>query len=307
MNQQDVISFTTGTPTYLFGHFSAYPFAILIGILSSILTICFFWHREKYSWDILLKLILITIPSSIIGARLFFIFERLIYDPQSIASSWWKIWEGGLSIHGGVLVPLILDLIYLRFKRDVVDLYKVFGMIMPAILIGQAIGRWGNFANHEVYGKTTSYEALKWLGDGIALNMNIDGSYRVPLFLIESFASFLGYILIVWVILLFGWTKPGTTGGIYLLYYGVVRTAMEPLREEAYLFYTLLSIASIIVGIILIVWFEWKGITKYNKVVVWDIKEIDMKKFKINPSMVMYVNKNSKYIQVTTSKRWINE
>lgn len=302
-----LVSFNSGTPTYLFGSFSAYPFTILIGILAAILTICFFWHREKYSWDILLKLILITIPSSIIGARLFFIFERLIYDPQSIASSWWKIWEGGLSIHGGVLLPLVLDLIYLRFKKDVIDLYKVFGIIMPAILIGQAIGRWGNFANHEVYGKDTTYESLKWLGDGIALNMYINGGFKIPLFLIESFASFMGYLIIVWVILLFGWTKPGTTGGIYLLYYGIVRTSMEPLRDESYLFYTLLSIASIITGIILIIWFELKGISKYNKVIIWELRTINIKKIHINPSMVMYVNRNFKFVQAVATKKWINE
>lgn len=292
----NILSTTSGTPTNLFGTFSAYPFAILLGMIASIFTVAFFWKKEQYQWDILLALIIITIPSSILGARLFYIFERLIYNPSDPFpnSSWYAIWEGGLSIQGGVLAPLCLNLIYLRFKKDVVEIRKVFGIILPSVLLGQAIGRWGNFANHEVYGKIVDSSAVAWLGETIAVNMKIDGFYRVPLFLYESIANLVGYILIVWVILYLNLTKPGSTGALYLLWYGIVRVAMEPLREESYVYYTVLSIISIIGGAILLIWFEWDGLARYEKV--------KLSRFSFN-----YINKKVKYVPVNVNTKWINE
>lgn len=289
-------SFDTGEPTFLFGTFSAYPFAIMMGMLCAILTVAFFWKKEKYQWDILLTLIIITIPSALIGARLFYIFERLIYSPADPfpGSSWYAIWEGGLSIQGGVIIPTLLNLLYLSRKKNVVEIRKVFGIILPTVLIGQAIGRWGNFANHEVYGAITNYESLAWMGDAIALNMYIDGSFRIPLFFWESLASLVGYVVIVWGVLYFGWTKPGTTGGLYLIWYGLVRTVMEPFRAESYAFYTILSILSIVGGILLVGWFEWTGIKRFNK--------IKIKKLEFD-----YINKYQKVAVVNVNKRWINE
>ncbi|MGL4183818.1 MAG: prolipoprotein diacylglyceryl transferase [Metamycoplasmataceae bacterium] len=289
--------FTTGQITYLPGTpIAVYSITMILGIFAAIITVMYFWKREKYSFEILLKIILITIPSAIIGARLFFIFERLIYNPGNPfpGSNWWAIWDGGLSIQGGVIVPLILNLIYLSTKRSVIDIKMAFGIILPTVLIGQVIGRWGNFANHEVYGNPTSYESIAWLGPNIAYNMFIDGAYRQPLFLYESLANLVGYILIVWVILNLGLLKPGSTGALYLLWYGIVRTAMEPLREEQYLYYSIMSIISIVAGILFLAFFEITGRKDYI------IEKVGLIKF--------YKNKRINYNLVTTiSTRWINE
>lgn len=290
------VSFKTGTSTYLFGIFSLYPFAILLGMIASIFTVAFFWKKEKYPWDVLLTLIIITIPSSILGARLFYIFERLIYEPSDPfpGSSWYAIWEGGLSIQGGVLLPTLLNLWYLSGKRKVIEIRKVFGIILPTVLIGQAIGRWGNFANHEVYGKPVSYAAVAWLGDAIAYNMAIDGQYRVPLFFYESMVNLLGYILIVWVVLSLNLTKPGTTGALYLIWYGLLRLIMEPFREESYVYYFVLSVISLIFGIFLAIYFEWTGIAKYEKI-------------KVSKFSFSYKDLKVKYVTVNLNTRWINE
>lgn len=296
MNSINFPGFQQGEATYLFGTFSLYPFAIFLGILASIFTVAFFWWKNKYQWDILLSLIIITVPTSIIGARLFYIFERLIYEPTNPfpGSHWWAIWEGGLSIQGGVVVSMVCDLIYLSFKKDVIDRRNVFGIILPSVLIGQAIGRWGNFTNHEVYGRAVEGNSLNWLGETIKYNMFINGEYRAPLFLYESIGNLLAYLLIVWVILFFNWTKPGTTGALYLIWYGILRVSMEPLREESYLYYSIIAIISIVVGVFLCIYFEWTGISIYEK--------SSISKFSFN-----YVNKKVKYIPVSVQSRWINE
>ncbi|MBD5423097.1 MAG: prolipoprotein diacylglyceryl transferase [Mycoplasma sp.] len=292
----NLTSIVSGTPIFLFGDFRMYTFTMLIGILASIFSIIYFWKKNKFPIDVLLVLIIITIPSALIGARLFWIIEMAINKDATALSRWWAIWEGGLSIQGGVILPLIFDLLYLRKKRDVVDIRKAFGIILPNVLLGQAIGRWGNFANHELYGAICSYDSIKWLGTGISWNMYIDGYFRVPLFLIESITSFLGYFVIVWVILQFNYLKPGSTGALYLIWYGVVRVILEPLRDQNdfEFWYLSLAIVSIVIGALLLAYFEITGRKIYEK--------ISYKKHSF-----FYFNTKVQIVQANTSLRWINE
>lgn len=288
------VNWAEGDPIYLFGNFRIYPFTMLLGIIASILSILYFWKKNKFSTEILLTLIIFTIPCAIIGARLFWIIESAINGDD--LSRWYAIWDGGLSIQGGVFLPTIVNLLYLRRKRNIIDIRKVFGIILPNVLLGQAIGRWGNFANHELYGAEVSYEAISWLGPTISWNMWIDGAFRVPLFLIESILSFIGYILIVWIFLQFNIFKPGTTGGIYLVWYGVTRTIMEPLRSASDYenWYLILAILFIFIGMILIAYFEVTGKKIYDKI-------------KFKKHSWYYHNKKIIIIPTFTSSRWINE
>lgn len=279
-----------------------YPFTIIIGMILAIITVAYFWRKEKYPIELLLKIILITIPSSIIGARLFFIFERLIYNPTNPFpdSAWYAIWNGGLSIQGGVLIPTILNIIFIRRHKDILDIRKCFGIILPTVLIGQSIGRWGNFANHEVYGRVVEEWEVSWLGPIISSNMYISSTegaapeFRAPLFLYESVSSLVGYVIIVWVVLNFNLTKPGVPGALYLIWYGVTRVAMEPLREESYLFYTLLSIFSIVAGISLLLYFYIQAPKLYNIEIIGKSKNYILKT-------------QQKRVLVLTGSKWINE
>ncbi|WP_308699294.1 prolipoprotein diacylglyceryl transferase [Mycoplasma sp. 'Moose RK'] len=242
-----------------------YALTIVLGMIASIITIYFFWKREGYKSDHFFWLVAITIPVSIIGARFGFILERIVVgDFNSIKNTWWNIRAGGLSIQWGVIFPTIANLIYAYYRRREFDWRKAFSFILPAVLIGQAIGRWGNFTNHEVYGFIDpTGSSVNWLGDYIRKNMFIsdqfapNGQLRVPLFFYEFLASLFGYIILVWILNLFSWLKPGTTGALYILYYGIVRSSMEYLRQEAYLYYFLIAIFMIIFGIILVIRFQF--------------------------------------------------
>lgn len=286
-----------GSPLTLFGDFRVYTFTMLLGIIASIFSILYFWKKNRFPVDVLLILIIITIPTALIGARLFWIIEVAISNKSGNGSldRWWAIWEGGLSIQGGVLLPTICDLIYLRKKRTVVDIRKAFGIILPNVLLGQAIGRWGNFANHELYGGICDFNSIKWLGEGIAFNMYIDGHFRIPLFLIESSTSIIGYLIIVWGILQFNLLKPGSTGAIYLMWYGLIRTILEPFRDpvDYETWYLVLAILSFTIGSILLLYFEITGKKMYKK--------IQYKKYSY-----YYFNTKVQIVVANTSLRWIN-
>lgn len=253
------------------GPFHIYSLTMMLGMIASILTVFYFWKREKYSFEQLAILIFIALPTAIIGARFVFVIQQLIEHKGWANGPWYKmfyIWEGGLSIHGGVITSTICCIMYIVFSKNPkkIDLKKAFSIILPAVFIGQAIGRWGNFANHEVYGQIMSESsfAFKMLPQLIREHMFINGHYRLPLFLYESIANLFAYILLVWILNNWNWLRPGTTGALYIVFYGILRFGMEPLRQDSYTIYKVISALYIIVGTILVILFEFTLKLNYN-------------------------------------------
>ncbi|RMA78564.1 prolipoprotein diacylglyceryl transferase [Metamycoplasma subdolum] len=250
------------------GPFYVYSLTMMLGMLTAILTVYFFWRREKYKLEQLTILVLIGLPTAIVGARLFFILQQAFAGNWETVKRFYAIWEGGLSIHGGVIVSSICCTMYVSFGKSgkKINLRKAMSIILPAVLIGQAIGRWGNFANHEVYGRELSETSLAFrlLPELIREHMYINGAYHFPLFLYESMFNLTAYIIIVWILNLYNWLRPGTTGGIYVLYYGIIRFAMEPLREESFTIYKVISALYIVTGLVMIIMFEFVMKLNYN-------------------------------------------
>lgn len=261
-----------GTPGILFriGSFSVYTYSItlLFGFLAAILTVVLFWQREKYKWEYLYSLILLTVPCSLIGARLWDLVEEAIYNPNYNWKRWYAIWEGGLSIQGGVILSVIVDLIYIYNKRHEVDIRKVVDIIIPTILIGQVIGRWGNYANHEIFGKVDwtgrsveifgeSFAQNFFINDAISDKYGVAGLYRYPLFLYEGIANFTGYLIIVWVINLMRLLKPGASASLYFIWYGLVRLSLEPLRESSFIIYQIAAGLFIALGALWLISFQF--------------------------------------------------
>ncbi|MEE3928519.1 prolipoprotein diacylglyceryl transferase [Mycoplasmopsis ciconiae] len=270
------------TPSYIFQtsffDLRVYSLMLMLGILCSVLTILFFWIRAKYKIETLLTFVLITIPLSLLGSRLGYIIEALIYENEPFkGSAWYRIWDGGLSIQGGIILAVIGDLIYGYTKRSEIDMRLVANYIIPTILIGQFVGRFGNYANHEVYGKIDwsgnsvlifgkSFATNMYISDSLSDSLGLEGAYRYPLFLYEALFSLFGYIILVWVINLFGLSKPGTTASLYFVYYGVVRIVMEPMRQEAFGYYSVLSFMFILFGLLAFIYFQFLSLVEYIKV-----------------------------------------
>ena len=135
--------------------------------------------------DFLLDLIFYLIPVGVLGARIYYvIFNYSVFKGDYL--SIFKIWEGGLAIYGAVISSIIFIIYYCKKKNK--DIYLTLDTLVPYLILGQAMGRWGNFINKEAHGAITTYEHLKELHipEFIIDGMKINGFYYIPTFLYES-------------------------------------------------------------------------------------------------------------------------
>lgn len=132
--------------------------------------------RQQINLDHFLNVLLAAIPAAFIGARLYYVIFNWDYYQQDLERIFY-VWEGGLAIHGGLIAALLVSFVFLR--KYAIDIWQAFDIAAPSIILGQAIGRWGNFFNQEAYGYEVDPEVLPWA-------MYIDGAYRHPTFLYES-------------------------------------------------------------------------------------------------------------------------
>jgi phosphatidylglycerol:prolipoprotein diacylglycerol transferase len=179
----------------------------------------------------------IAFPAGILGARLWYVWGQ--WDLEFAGEPLWKIfavWEGGLAIMGGALGGALVGILYVLWKRKDIAIIQAVDWAIPTILVAQAIGRWGNFFNQEVYGAVADVNQWLWLPTFVREQMTIFGEFRTPLFLIESFINLTGFF-----VLKFGmgvglskWIKQGDIALGYLVWYGLTRGIMEPLRDPTY-------------------------------------------------------------------------
>ena len=232
------------------GSFNIYWYSALILIaffVGSLIAISY-TKKTKVSITFITDLIFWLIPVSIIGARLYYvIFNFDLYRDDII--SIFKIWEGGLAIYGGIIASLIF--IYFRCKQKEQVFIDVLDILAPSLILGQAIGRWGNFFNGEAYGPVTTLDSLHNLHipQFIIEGMNIGGAYHQPLFFYESIGCLIGFIILL--IIRSKLPKKGTQTYFYLLWYGMVRVIIEFFRTDSLYIFNLK--VSMIVSILLII------------------------------------------------------
>ncbi|NCC55685.1 MAG: prolipoprotein diacylglyceryl transferase, partial [Erysipelotrichia bacterium] len=214
-----------------------------------------------YNKDVLEDFFITMLPLAIIGARIYYcIFEwqRFASDPISV----FYIWEGGLAIHGGLIVGVVYAYFYFRYKG--INLLRVGDCIMPNVFIAQVIGRWGNFMNQEAYGQIVSEDYFTHFPAFIKQQMYIDGYYRQPMFLYEGIGNLIGFILIKTVFKKYGYKKRGDMIYAYIAWYGIVRFFVEGFRSDSLMFMglkvaQLISLVFVLAGVLGLV-----GV--YNKV-----------------------------------------
>lgn len=166
------------------------------------------------------------------------------FSEEVAAGNWqeiFAIWHGGLTILGGAIGGILCGVIWFHFRKKTIGGRVGIDCAVPTILLGQAIGRWGNFFNHEVYGAEVAKSSMSflpsWLVEQMSNFENTAGTTAyIPLFLIESAINFAGYFLIVYGLgkWLKKWHHDGDNLGFYLIWYGIVRAILEPLRDPTY-------------------------------------------------------------------------
>lgn len=206
-----------------------YGILIALGML-----VALWWcmrQRTKYGIreDDLIDGLLWGIPSAIVGARLYYVLFYLSeFKDHEGHFSWSKaiaIWDGGLAIYGGVIAVVIVAIILCRSRH--IKLGAMMDLVVMGLLIGQAIGRWGNFLNREAFGAET---ALPWR---MQLTTTAGELVEVhPTFLYESLWNVIGLLLIVFVV-----SKARRFDGentcFYFLWYGAGRFWIEGLRTDS--------------------------------------------------------------------------
>lgn len=239
-----------------------YSALMLIGMLITIIMVIAESKRFNISKDFAFNLSFWVIIIGLIGARCYYvIFNYSLYKDNILDI--FKIWEGGLAIHGGLIAGFIT--LYLYSKRYNVNPFKMTDITVVPLLLAQAIGRWGNFFNGEAHGAATTYYHLKELHipDKIIEGMKIGNVYYHPTFLYESLYCLIGFIILLF-IRRYKYLKRGQLTSLYLMYYSIGRFFIESLRTDSLMLggfkvAQLISIILFVIGLIAFMILSRKG------------------------------------------------
>lgn len=214
-------------PRYLeIGPLTIYYYGVIIafGLILAVLYGCKRSHEFGIKEDDVVDAVLWVTPFAIACARLYYcIFSWDYYGKNLIEILY--IWEGGLAIYGGVLGALLGVLVFCRIKK--IKVVALMDLMLLGFLIGQSIGRWGNFMNREAFGAETEF----FLRMGLLNSRNATIIYVHPTFLYESVWNAIGFVLLHFL------SKrrryDGQIALSYAAWYGLGRAFIEGLRTDS--------------------------------------------------------------------------
>lgn len=202
-----------------------YALFIVCGMLTAALYV--YLRSRKYGllFDDLMDLAIYIVFPAVIGTRLYYVIFKKLEDPSTYTTfeEIINIRDGGLAIYGGIITGAIMTFLILHIKK--MRIAPFVDIIAPAVMIAQAIGRWGNFVNVEAFGGETT---LPWRMGIVQMGEWI---YVHPTFLYESLWNVLGFVL-----LMFLYKRKKFDGQIclsYVAWYGLGRTFIEGLRTDS--------------------------------------------------------------------------
>lgn len=202
-------------------------------------------RRQDLPHDFILDFLLLAVPLGLIGARLYYVFFRFSDYSEDLLSVLF-IHEGGLAIYGGIIGGIIAARIVCR--RQKVPVMQLLDIIAPSLVLGQAIGRWGNYINMEAYGLRISEEYLQFFPFAVEIPIGQVWYWHLATFFFEFCAD-----LTIFGILLVLRRKRRHTGDVflwYLLLYTSARTVIEGLRDDSLTFISdFLRISQVFSGI----------------------------------------------------------
>ncbi len=233
-----------------------YGLIIALGLMLAILYACRRSKQFGLVADDILDGVLCIVPFAVICARLYYV----AFEWDSYKDDFWSIfaiWNGGLAIYGGVIGAAIGIVVFAKVKKEKVNVFAVLDITSLGFLIGQSIGRWGNFFNREAFGaETDSFLRMGLLNEHTGVV-----TYYHPTFLYESVWNAVGFV-----ILHFLSKKRKYDGQIalgYLAWYGLGRAWIEGLRTDSLYWGNtnirvsqVLAAATFLVGVGLLIFFQ---------------------------------------------------
>ena len=205
-----------------------YSCLIVLGLLLGLILVFKLSPRFKIKKELLENLFFYLVISGFLGARLYHVLSEL---PYYLNHPWqvFAIWQGGLGIYGAVVVGCLV--LFWFGRKNKINFLSLTDLLAPSLILGQAIGRWGNYFNQEIFGKPTD---LPW---GIPIQIGsrplefLSNQYFHPTFLYESIWNFLIFLILIFVLIKIS-PKPGRIFSLYLIFYSLGRFFFEFLRID---------------------------------------------------------------------------
>lgn len=241
----DRVAFSIGgTDIYWYGIIMCASILVAIGVATM------YCKVKKYDTEMPLNIALVVVPVGILSARLF----SVLFEEGLSMSDFFNFRTGGMSIIGAVVGGAIGLVVYLLIKKPE-NKWIYFDTLVVVLILSQAIGRWGNYFNNEVYGQVV--EAGTFFAR-FPFAVEIDGVYYQALFFYECVLNLIGFLILS--LLYLCSDKKGLPTATYLVYYGIVRTVLEQFRQEEYILRLgtvaisrVFSVAMIVIGIAMFV------------------------------------------------------
>lgn len=205
-----------------------YGIIIASGVLVAFFVSYLLAKKKGLDFDIITDGFLWSFPFAIIGARLYYVaFEYKNYHSFIDVIN---IRNGGMAIHGGLIGGLLVAYIFTRVKK--INFFEYIDVIIPGVILAQAIGRWGNFMNQEAHGGPVSEAFISKFPNFIQQGMLINGTYYHPTFLYESIWDLLVFGILIF-ILYKKKKQHGIVLGSYMVLYSLGRFFIEGLRTDS--------------------------------------------------------------------------
>jgi phosphatidylglycerol:prolipoprotein diacylglycerol transferase len=226
--------------------------------------------------DTIIDFALLAIPLAIIGARLYYVvFEWESYQENLVDI--FNIRKGGLAIYGGVIGGIVAGLIFTRWKK--LDFWNLADICAPSLILGQAIGRWGNYVNQEAYGYVVKNQRWQWFPAAVFIEAS--QQWHLATFFYESLWNF-----IVFIFLLLYRKHRRKTGEVFLFYitlYAFGRFFIEGLRTDS-LYIGNIRVSQLLSGVLIaigIAFFIYRRRNDKNALLS-DSAELDVNNSEIN-------------------------
>lgn len=206
--------------------FNLYGLFIALGVAAAVFYMRLEARRRSLPDELAVDVALWAVPLAVVFSRIYYViftWERYRDDWLSV----FRVWEGGLAIYGGVIGGALG--VFLLSRRRKFPYPLLADLVAPGLLLGQAIGRWGNFFNAEAYGLVVSNPAFRFF----PIAVFADGNWHLATFLYESLWNLLGFLFLLKM------RKPSQARGNgwlfawYLVFYGLGRMVIEGLRTDS--------------------------------------------------------------------------
>jgi phosphatidylglycerol---prolipoprotein diacylglyceryl transferase len=241
-----------------------YGLLIAIAVLVGVTLAQYLAKARRVDPELLGDLAIWLVIGAIPCARIYYVIFQW---QEYVQRPWWHmlaVWEGGIAIHGAIIGGTIATIIFARLHR--VSVWQLLDLVAPSLILGQAIGRWGNFFNSEAFGKPTDLPWKLFIAPQYRPLKLMDYEFFHPTFLYESLWNLGIFALLMW---LFFWgltktnrLKTGAIAGIYLIGYSLGRVWIEWLRTDSLMIgplkmAQLVSLSAIALGLLILARLYW--------------------------------------------------